>query len=103
MNPGESKELTLVLTKQMTENNMGLVNNLAEIAETTTSLGMEDIDSTPNNKQRGEDDLGSCDLSIGVKTGAAVSYVATTITAIVALVTIAYLISWRILREQNGI
>ena len=31
--PGETKTLTLVLTKQMTENNTGTVNNLAEIAE----------------------------------------------------------------------
>ena len=100
---GESKELTLVLTKQMTENNMGLVNNLAEIAEAETLLGVEDIDSIPGNKKRGEDDLGSSDLSIGVKTGAAVSYIMFTISSIVILLASSYLISIKIIKERRKI
>ena len=67
--PGEVKEIKLVLTKTMTSDNVGLVNNRAEIAESYNELGKVDIDSTENNQTNGEDDLGSADAIIGVSTG----------------------------------
>ena len=67
--PGEVKEIKLVLTKTMTTDNVGLVNNRAEIAESYNELGKVDIDSTENNQANGEDDLGSADVIIGISTG----------------------------------
>lgn len=71
---GESKEIKLVVTKQMTENNTGLINNTAEIIESYNELGLKDKEN--NNKA-------SADLILSIKTG----QIATTITLI--LITIA--------------
>ena len=97
---GESKELTLVLTKAMSENNTGLTNNTAEIVETYNSLGVEDIDSIPGNKETKEDDLGSANIIISVSTGAAVSYVSLTLSIITAIAIAAYIATKKILNEN---
>lgn len=81
---GESKELTLVLTKSMTENNTGLVNNTAEIAEAYNELGLADSNSTPGNKTQGENDMSSADVIISIKTGEIIFY--TTLIAVITLV-----------------
>jgi len=70
INPGEEKELKLILTKTMTENNTGLINNRAELAQTFNEYGLKDINSTENNQIKGENDLGSADVIISVATGA---------------------------------
>lgn len=69
INPGEEKEVKLVLTKTMTNENTGVVNNRAEIAEDYNEYGISDCNSTPNNNMPGENDLGSADVIIGVSTG----------------------------------
>lgn len=87
LEPGEIKTIPLTLTKTMTEDNTGLFNNTAEIAESYNEAGIPDIDSTPNNKAKGEDDMGVADVIIGVKTGAMVTYISLTlfITALIGL------------------
>lgn len=74
LKPGETKEVTLTLTKTMTTSNTGVVNNNAEIYEVYNEQGLSDRDSTPANKKAKEDDLGSADIVIGVKTGDAIFY-----------------------------
>ena len=69
INPGEEKEVKLVLTKTMTSENTGVVNNRAEIAEDYNEYGNVDINSTPNNNISGENDMGSADVIIGISTG----------------------------------
>lgn len=69
INPGDEKEIKLVLTKAMTNENTGVVNNRAEIAEDYNEYGISDINSTPNNNITGENDMGSADVIIGVSTG----------------------------------
>ena len=69
INPGEEKEVKLVLTKTMTNENTGVVNNRAEIAEDYNEYGISDINSTPNNNMTGENDMGSADVIIGISTG----------------------------------
>ncbi len=98
--PGESKELTLVLTKQMTETNTGLVNNTAELQETFNSLNVEDMDSTPGNKKTGEDDMSSGNLIISVKTGGAVSFVAITLSIITVMMVGAYLVGRKLMKDN---
>lgn len=89
--PGESKELTLTLTKAMTEENTGLVPNTAEIAESYNEQGLEDSNSTPGNNVKGENDQGSADAIISIRTGAAV-YTGIVIGIIAILGIIAFVI-----------
>ena len=72
--PGESKEVTLTLTKKMSTENTGIVNNNAELYEVYNEEGIRDFDSTPANKVSGEDDMSAADLVVGVKTGDALIY-----------------------------
>ena len=88
INPGESREVTLTLTKSMTENNVGLINNTAEIDEAYNELGLTDINSTPGNRTNGENDMGSADVLLGIRTGGAV-YIGITIGTILFLGVIA--------------
>ncbi len=67
--PGESKEVTLTVIKEMKENNTGLINNTAEIVSSYNELGLTDINSTEGNKAAQENDMGSADLIISIKTG----------------------------------
>ncbi len=76
---GETKELKLIVTKKMTETNTGLVNNTAELTSVANSQNIADIDSIPGNKQTNEDDLGSANVIISVKTGAVISYITITL------------------------
>lgn len=91
INPGESREVTLTLTKSMTENNVGLINNTAEIDEAYNELGLTDINSTPGNRTNGENDMGSADVLLGIRTGGAV-YIGLTIGTILVLGIIATVI-----------
>ena len=81
---GTEKTITLILTKNMTETNTGIINNQAEIAEDYNKAGISDIDSTPNDKDQKDDDMSSADLIIGVKTGDTLIYISAIITIIIA-------------------
>lgn len=98
INPGESKEVTLLLTKKMTEENLGLYNNTAEIYEAYNDLGIEDIDSIEGNKVSSEDDMSSADVLITVKTGETILFVGLTITIITTIGVGAYFIKKKVLR-----
>lgn len=69
ISPGESKAVTLTLTKKMTENNTGIITNTAEIAETYNEYGIDDINSIPSNNKSNEDDIGKAEIIISVSTG----------------------------------
>lgn len=71
--PGEEKEIKLVLTKVMTADNVGLINNRAEIYEDYNKYGEADIDSKPNNQNIKEDDMNAADVIIAISTGGATS------------------------------
>ena len=65
----KEKEIKLILTKTMTNENTGLINNRAEIYQDYNEYAILDVDSTPNNQAQNEDDLGSVDVIIGPATG----------------------------------
>ena len=96
--PGESKEVTLVLTKKMTEENLGLYHNTAEIYEAYNDLGISDVDSTPGNKANGEDDISSADVLITLKTGKTITFFGLTIVIISSITVGAYFIKKKVLR-----
>lgn len=69
INPGETKEVTLVLNKKITGENVGNIRNVVEIAEDYNELGLEDINSTVDNKKDGENDISSADTIILMNAG----------------------------------
>lgn len=69
INPGESKEVTLILAKKMNGNNMGTTFNTAEIANISNPGNLLDVDSTPGNRNTEEDDFSSADVILSIKTG----------------------------------
>ncbi len=77
---GETVTLKLVLTKNMTENNTGLVNNQVEIYEDYNIYGVSDYNSSPGNKAQGENDLSSSDIIVLIKTGETLIYTSVLIT-----------------------
>lgn len=95
---GESREVTLTLTKSMTEDNTGLINNTAEIAESYNELGLADSKSTSGNKVQGEEDYSSADAILSLKTGGEV-YIAITIIVVAVLGITAFIV---IRKKQNN-
>ncbi len=70
INPGESKEVTLVLSFNITDKNIGnIVNNNAEIYESYNEEGKEDLDSIAGNNNSQEDDISKADIILSVVTG----------------------------------
>jgi hypothetical protein len=79
--PGESKEVTIILLKQITDDSLGILNNNAEIYESYNEQGLKDIDSTPGNRQEDEDDMSKADIILSVVTGGQIAfYVIITLT-----------------------
>ena len=99
--PGETKEIKLVLTKEMTETNAGVSNNRTEIYEDYNDYGMKDIDSTVKNKAQGEDDLSSADVIITVSTGGAVAYTCGTIIILLLMLAGLYIVRKKTARYYN--
>lgn len=97
--PGETVELSLILTKTMTSENTGLSNNTAELAEVTNDLGLKDIDSTPGNKNTSEDDFGKADVIIAVKTGGILFYGGIVLIVLAIFALGAYEINKRVLQK----
>lgn len=98
INPGESKEVTLILTKNMNgDDDFGLINNSAEIYEASNDYGALDIDSTPGNKATNEDDYSTANVLTSVKTGDVVIYTTLIITIITIVGVGIYMIKKKVL------
>ena len=91
--PGESKTVTLTVVKNMNENNTGRINNRAEIAEDYNDLGIADVNSTPGNQDTSENDLGSADVILSIRTGA-VTYISI-VVAVIIILTIIGIMIWK--------
>ena len=81
LQPGESAEVEVILTWINGADNMGLKVNVAEISKDKNDSNTPDIDSTPNNKKEGEDDIDDAPVILATKTGGAtaIPYIALTI------------------------
>ena len=88
---GESRTVTLTLTKSMTEDNTGLIYNTAEIAEDYNELGITDSNSTPGNKKDGENDMSEADVILSIRTGGIV-YATIAIVIVLILGAVAFVI-----------
>ena len=74
LQPGESADVEVVLTWINGSGNLGLKTNVAEISEDYNDKGYPDIDSTPDNKKEGEDDIDDAEVLLSISTGQARIY-----------------------------
>lgn len=98
---GESKEIKLVLTKQMTAENTGLVSNTAEIADDFNIYGVSDFNSKPMNKAQGEDDMSTADTILTVKTGESLIYLSAIIVSVIIGGAVAFVVYERVLKNKR--
>ncbi len=70
----EYADVKVVLTWVNGANNLGTKTNVAEISEDYNEFGTHDIDSTPNNKVKGEDDIDDAPVILTIKTGSPIVY-----------------------------
>ena len=78
LNPGESATVEVILTWINDEDNMGVMINTAEISEDYNESDTPDIDSTPNNKKEGEDDIDDAPVALTMVTGSTPLYIGLT-------------------------
>ena len=76
LQPGESVTIEVVLTWINGEDNLDVKTNVAEISEDDNPHESDDIDSTPNNKKKGEDDIDDAPVVLTVVTGRVPMYIA---------------------------
>ena len=69
LQPGETAEVEIVLTWVNGEKNLGRKVNVAEISKDDNPSKTPDIDSTPDNKVPGEDDIDEAPVLLVIKTG----------------------------------
>ena len=69
LEPGKSASVQVTLKWKNAEDNMGLKTNIAEISADKNDSGTPDIDSTPNNKKDGEDDIDKAEVMLQISTG----------------------------------
>ena len=91
--PGDYTEVTLTLTKPLSENTVGTIySNSAEILETYNER--ETDDATPNNNKD------NADLILSISTGRAVTYIGLTI-AIVAILAVGIILIKKKVLDKN--
>ncbi|MBQ8379890.1 MAG: hypothetical protein IJX34_03645, partial [Clostridia bacterium] len=85
LEPGETAEVSILLTWINSEDNMGLKVNIAEISKDYNKYEAPDIDSTPNNRVPGEDDIDDAPVMLSVTTGEETVYIVLTISILTIL------------------
>ena len=83
LKPGESATVEILLTWINDEENMGVMTNIAEISKDYNDSNTPDIDSTPNNRVPGEDDIDDAPVMITVSTGSVPTYIGLTTVILV--------------------
>ena len=101
LEPGESKQVKLVLTKAMTSNSTGTFTNAAEIYEDKNDFGLVDTNSTPANKEQKENDYSTAELIISTATGSPMMYIGIIIASMLILGGGIYLINKKVILEKN--
>lgn len=98
--PGETKTVTLTLSKAMTEDSTGLIPNTAEIAEDYNELGLPDSNSVPGNRAKDENDYGTAEVLLSIRTGGIV-YITIAIITVAILGTTAVVVVKRKNKEDE--
>ena len=88
LQPGDTAEVDVLLTWINGKDNFGLKINTAEISKDKNDSDTPDIDSTPNNLKKGEDDIDDAPVILTVKTGSEINIqIITIVVAGLAIVT----------------
>ena len=69
LQPGESAQVTVILRWINGADNLNMKTNIAEISEDYNEYGAPDIDSDPDNKKGGEDDIDDASVLLALSTG----------------------------------
>ena len=85
LQPGDTTEVEVVLTWINDSENFGIMDNWAEISKDKNDYNAPDIDSTPNNNKKGEDDIDDAPVMIAVQTGEVVLYIGITFATLAVL------------------
>ena len=80
LEPGESADVEITLRWINGQTNLGVKTNWAEISEDSD----DDIDSTPDNNEKGEDDIDDAEVVLSIVTGVGEHYIGV-ITAVLVL------------------
>ena len=102
LKPGESAEVKLVLRWKNSSNNLGQKINTAEISDDENEYNAPDIDSTPDNKKDGEDDIDDAIVILSIKTGGTQLYIILTITIITILTAGGFIIYKYVYKPQEA-
>ncbi|MBB1548903.1 MAG: DUF11 domain-containing protein [Clostridiales bacterium] len=82
LKPGETAEVTVLLTWINGEENMKVMTNNAEISEDYNKYKTPDRDSKPNNKKKGEDDQDDAPVTVTTVSGSTPVYIGIAVTGI---------------------
>ena len=86
--PGQTATVQVVLRWINNENNLGMKTNVAEISKDYNDANdTDDIDSTPDNKKEGEDDIDDAPVILSISTGRAPMYIVLSTTVLVIIST----------------
>ena len=88
------------LSKNITDDDIGLIHNTVEIADAINDKGIPDIDSIPGNQLDGEDDLSYADAIIGVSTGLSIGVLPVVLVGIIVIVLLSISV-WRIIEKRR--
>ena len=94
INPNETKEVELVLTKTMTEDNAGIFTNNASLTKISNLANVQE------NTKAIENNNSSAILAISIKTGSAWLYLGITLSCITIFAIGAYVIKKKVLNEN---
>ena len=87
LEPGKTATVQVVLKWINNENNFGTKINVAEISADKNDSNTPDIDSTPDNKVDGEDDIDKAEVMLSISTGTAPTYILLSLTVSIIMVT----------------
>ena len=85
LQPGDTTEVEVVLTWINDSENFGVMDNWAEISKDHNDFNSPDIDSTPDNNKKGEDDIDDAPVSVGVQTGQIKTFTTISLAVLVIL------------------
>ena len=101
--PGETKQVSLILTKAMTENNTGTFVNAAEIYEDKNDFGLVDTNSTPANQEEKENDYSTAEIMISTATGSPAMYIGIIMACMLILGGGVYMINKKVINGKKSI
>jgi len=87
LKPGESASVQITLKWINGEKNLDIKTNVAEISAHKNDSNSPDIDSTPDNRKEGEDDMDSADVMLQISTGTAPTYIILSVSVLAILTT----------------